>query len=249
LITSTHTAHDVHAHVGVTLGTFIAPLRVFGQRPSCLLYALILFAYNFVQSYTCNTLLVHTSLKFGFNGKENGFIITIAHSVATIYIFLTLYVIPQLSKSVSGPLGFRSRCRNKRKIKHGIPAIISLSLQAASLLVVGLATRTWQTYIATALLALGLPTPSFIKAYVVGVFEESHKSKALASLATMEVVGDVVGPVIFGGWQSHRPLNGDTFFGAAGIISVSLILFVVRLIMLRLESELDVQEVTSVREG
>jgi hypothetical protein len=122
-----------------------------------------------------------------------------------------------------------------QRTQDGTRAVISLSLQALSLLAIGLATRTWHIYAATVLLALGLPTPSYMKAYVVGLFRGSKKGEALAALAAMEVVGDVLGPLTLGAWQSYNAMGGDVFFGAAGMVAISLTLFTIALSLERWE--------------
>lgn len=206
------------------LKTLIAPLRIFNEHFASLLCGLGLLTYNLVQSYTFGALLVHTSLRFGFAGKENGFLITIAHSVAAMYLAISLCIIPQVLMPFLGRAKPQQSAEYEHRTKDGFLAIVSLGIQSVSLLVIGLATKTWHIYVATVLLALGLPTPSFIKAYVVGHFEGLQRNEALAALAVMEVVGDVLGPIVFGGWQSYNTGGALVFFGAAGMVATSAIL-------------------------
>jgi hypothetical protein len=213
------------------LKTFITPLRTFRNYPASLLCGMSLFAYNLVQSYTFGALLVHTSLRFGFTGKENGFVITIAHSIAATYLLTTLYVLPRVLKLRLKLSNSERHAEFQPSANNGLLAMISLAIQSVSLLVVGLATKTWHIYVATVLLALGLPTPSFIKAYVVGCFRGPEKNEALAALAVMEVMGDVLGPIAFGGWQSYDAMGGLVFFGAAAVVATSLILFTLGAVM------------------
>ncbi|KAF2179238.1 MFS general substrate transporter [Zopfia rhizophila CBS 207.26] len=227
-----------HNLVGRISSTMVAPLRDFKNQPLHFVIGLSLFAYNIIQSYIFSALLVHTSVKFGFTGRENGFIITIAHSVAALYIFLNLYLIPRLLTSL-----FRTQMeipepQHYSGKRDAIFALTSLTLQALSLIAIGWSTKTWQVYAITALLALGLPTPSFIKAYFVGHFEGSEKSAALASLAMMEASASVLGPMVLGGWQSFSGAGGGVFFVAAGISGFSIVAFGVGSLILSRKSGL-----------
>lgn len=214
---------------------FITPLRAFQNYPASLLCGMSLFTYNLVQSYTFSALLVHTSLRFGFTGKENGVVITIAHSIAATYLFTTLYILPRVLFPLFGTSNPQQNAEFQSKSNNRLLAVISLSGQSISLLVVGFATKTWHIYVATVLLALGLPTPSFIKSYVVGCFRDQGKNEALAALAAMEVMGDVLGPITFGGLQSYDATGGLVFFGAASMVAVSLLLFIFGAVILRRE--------------
>ena len=63
------------------------------------------------------------------------------------------------------------------RIKNEFLAMVSLVIQSISLLMVGLATKIWHIYIATVLLAVGLSTPSFIKAHAIELFNDQQKMK------------------------------------------------------------------------
>jgi hypothetical protein len=204
----------------------ILPLRALARRYSTLLCGLSLLLYNVVQSYIFTALLVHTTVSFRFTGRENGFLISLVHSIGALYIFLSLYAIPKLSQMVvreNREIGFS-------KVKNSTFAILSVGIQASSMIGLGLASRPWQIYLGAALLALGLPTPSFIKAYGILDLGDSQRSEVLAALAVMETVGDVLGPVVLGGWQSHNIFSGGVFFLGSGLLLLSMSLIVCSLL-------------------
>jgi hypothetical protein len=210
---------------GIGIHALFAPLKGFRRCLASLYCGLSLLAYNVVQSYIFTALLVHTSLEFGFSQRENGLLVAIAHSVAAVYLFSALYLTPHLLKPLYCRFNSTRAVRRALPTKNSHLALVSLTLQLVSLLAVGLATKAWQIYLSTALLALGLSTPSFIKAYVVGLFTASYKSEALAALAVMEVMGDILGPVVLGTLQSRGHLNGVVFFGASAILAIAILLF------------------------
>lgn len=202
--------------------TLILPLKALGRNYPCLLYGISLLAYNTVQSYVFSAVLIHNSLKFGFTAKQNGLLITLVHLVGAIYVFINIYIVPRLTKKATSRFGFASQYTRKR---ISILAILSLVFQSTSLLGIGLASKSWQIYTAAVLLALGLPTPSFIKAHALESLQGSARTELLAALAITETGGDVIGPLLLGGWQSHNALGGSVFFLAAGMVAISLVFF------------------------
>jgi hypothetical protein len=101
---------------------FILPLRALARRYSTLFRGLSLLSYNVVQSYIFSALPVHTSIGFGFTSRENGFLISLVHSVGALYIFMSLYVIPKLSQMLS----LEHRESGFLILKNGTLAILSL---------------------------------------------------------------------------------------------------------------------------
>ncbi|PVI02649.1 hypothetical protein DM02DRAFT_474297, partial [Periconia macrospinosa] len=186
--------------IGTWIRTALSPLQPFYQKPARLLVGSSLFAYNMVQSYIFTALLVHTSLHFGFTGRENGFIISIAHSVASAYIFISVSLVPRVIRY------FQQRQKSTTAPASTPPstllALFSLLLQALSLASLGFATRPWHIYSLTIPLAIGLSSPSFIKAAFVSRFDGTERPAALAALAMMETLGSVLGPIMLGGLQS-----------------------------------------------
>ena len=207
--------------------TVITPLDSFYQHPSTLFVGLALLAYNIVQSYMFNALLVHTSLHFHFMGRENGLLISIAHVVAALYIFLNLFIIPKITNvfwKQEHPSN-SIRQRNPASSRDTALGLISLLILTISLVEVGFAKTPGQIYVFTGMLALSLPASSFIKAAFVAYFEGEEKSKGLASLAAMETLGSVLGPMVLGGFQSLSSFDNIVFFVAAALASVSAVLF------------------------
>lgn len=218
--------------------TAFSPLQPFYQKPARLLVGFSLFAYNIVQSYIFTALLVHTSLHFGFTGRENGFIISIAHSVASAYIFISVSLVPRTiryfkrqRKSTTSTLPSQSLFTRDEQgsLPPSTPhntllALSSLLLQTSSLASLAFATRTWHIYTLTIPLAIGLSSPSFIKAAFVSRFDGAERPTALAALAMMETLGSVLGPVVLGGLQSlggSEAAKGIVFWGAAVVLGTA----------------------------
>lgn len=192
------------------LDTALSPLVLLRRQRSYLLVGLSLFVYNISQSYIFNALLVHTSVRFGFTGKENGFVISIAHSTAAAYIFANLWLVPWITQR------FRQKCSattspNYSGRRDSNFALISLASNGISLTAIGLVNQAWQIYCITVLLAVGLSTPSFLKAFFVSLFESEETPIALAALSMMEMLGSVLGPVVLGSLQSSLPTDGSVF--------------------------------------
>jgi hypothetical protein len=207
--------------------TVLSPLDPFYGHPSTLLVGFALLAYNMVQSYMFNALLVHTSLHFHFTGRENGLLISIAHVVAALYIILNLFIIPRIT-AVFWKQGHPARSlrqRNEIPSRDTPLGLLSLLILTISLVEVGFAKTPAQLYAFTGMLALSLPASSFIKAAFVAQFDGEEKSKGLASLAAMETLGSVLGPIVLGGFQSLASLDNTVFFVAAALASVSAVLF------------------------
>ncbi|KAI1824921.1 major facilitator superfamily domain-containing protein [Xylaria intraflava] len=205
--------------------TVFSPLEPLKKRPTYLFVSFSLFFYNVVQSYIFDALLVHTSIRFGFSAKENGLILTTVHSIAALYIFTSLYVIPKIAGRFGSQSWFLAlQTRFQPRNRYSVMAQLSLILQVFSLTALGLADEAEQIYPITVLLSFGLPIPAFIKAYFMSLFESDQRPIALAVLAMMETVGSVVGPVLLGGLQSYFSTSGGVFFVAAGMGGASLIL-------------------------
>lgn len=219
---------DISAWLGGWLRALISPLQPFRKEPTYLLTGLSLFAYNVAQSYTFNALLVYSTVRFGFTGRENGYILSMAHSVGAIYIFATLFLIPRFCRLFGARAPPQPTPRNFwSKKREVVLASLSLIVQTIALTALGLATQASDVYICTVLLAVGLPAPSFIKGYSISMFGADEKPKALAALAIMETLGSVLGPLLLGGFQSYYGVDGFVFFAASGLTSASLVLLAV----------------------
>jgi hypothetical protein len=226
IITNSRATRRWRDSPGNWIRTALSPLESFKGKPVHLLVGLSLLSYNIFQSYVFNALMVHTSMHFGFTGRENGFILSIAHSVAATYIGLTIFFVPSVSRRMRKN-SYDTRPTSTLHIRNLRLALLSLALQTLSLVAMGCATRPWQEYCITILLAIGLCTPSFIKAYFMSLFESANRPSALAALAMMETLGSILGPLVPGGLQSYFSRDTGIFFVAAGFsIAVFLSLLV-----------------------
>ncbi|KAF2014419.1 hypothetical protein BU24DRAFT_423375 [Aaosphaeria arxii CBS 175.79] len=212
-----------------TLKIFILPLQALARNHSTLFCGLSLLLYNVVQSYIFSALLIHTSIEFGFTSRENGFLISLVHSIGALYIFMSVYVMPKIYQMLSR----ESSQSAETKLENSTLAVLSFGCQALSLVALGSSSEAWQVYVAAALLALGLPTPSFVKAHGISGHIGSRRAEVLAALAMMETMGDVLGPVVLGGWQSYKTAGGEVFFLGSGLMIISLGLFVCNLFSVR----------------
>lgn len=204
---------------------FLSPLQPFYMKPIALAPGISLLLYNIVQSYVFPAIMVHTSLEFGFSSRENGYLLTIAHTVSSIYLFTSLLAIPSLLRLVpllnlewTAPFALRTGMTNAAL------AILSILVETTSLVLLAFATEAWQTYPIIAMCAVGFATPSFIKSYFVTLFPRSAAPQAIAALTMMETLGSLLAPVVLGGLQTARP-GSDVFFAAAVIAMASALLF------------------------
>ena len=214
----------------------LTPMKILKSHPWSFLPAISLFIYNFIQSYAFQAIMVHTSIYLGFSSKQNGFLISIAHAVASIYLFVTIFFEALLFKQSSG----RQKSRDtKDQVESKTQARLDMSLaevsilaQATSLALFGFVKKPWQAYGLAATLALGLASPSYIKSYFIMLFPYSEGPKALAALTLMEVLGSLLSPVALGGLQTAQPGKG-VFFIAASCMTFAAVLFGTGMLMFR----------------
>ena len=207
--------------------TLLSPLQPFYENPRSLTSGLALLLYNAVQSYIFPLIMVHTSLLFSFSSKQNGQLLSIAHAVSGGYLILVLFVIPAASKRYHGPgknmeTRQNDRATGKRDAWFGL---FSLLMQIVTLLGFANASKPCEIYVLTAFLALGLATPSFIKSHFLGYFPKNGATKSVGALAMMETSGALLSPLVLGAWQTLSPGEG-VFYGAAGMMSFAMVLFV-----------------------
>ncbi|KAI1357457.1 hypothetical protein F5Y08DRAFT_163198 [Xylaria arbuscula] len=197
-----------------TIAFPIAPFSFLLQDFHSVSIGLVLFLYTVAQSYTFSAIMVHTSTEFGFSSRENGFLLTLVHAVASLYLFCVLFVAPRVARfncaSPSEPGDPRLKPTN------AILALTSLTIQACALLCFGFIRQTWQVYLFSALLALGLAFPSFLKSDFSSRFDVAERPRALAALAAMELSAGFVSPITLGGIQALWPGN-FIFFSASGL--------------------------------
>jgi hypothetical protein len=205
------------------LGSATAPFLFFAWDYWRLMPGLALFLYNAAQSYTFSAIMVHASIHFGFSSRENGFLLTIVHIVASLYLFFVLFAAPRVSSLWSKRHIPSKGEADDSTILNAYLALASLLVQSCSLLLFALAREAWQLYATSALLALGLACPSFIKSYFVAHFEAVDKPRALAALAVMETAGGLVAPILLGGLQTLWPGRG-IFVVAACVIALASVL-------------------------
>ena len=164
----------------VVLSVTLSPLRLFHQYPASIPSGLSLLIYNCVQSYTFIALMIHTSLLFGFTGRQNGYLIAIVHLVAALYLIIVLFIVPYVSKTLKKTRG-RLDCKKQKRLgeppeskdtsatsfSNAVLALVSLALQSLSLMLLALMKLPWQAYSVACLLALGLAAHSFIKSHFI----------------------------------------------------------------------------------
>ncbi|KAI0549792.1 hypothetical protein F4679DRAFT_545558 [Xylaria curta] len=196
----------------------IAPFSFLLQDCRSVAIGLVLFLYTMAQSYTFSAIMVHTSTVFGFSSRENGFLLTLVHAVASLYLFCVLFVGPRIVKfkrtSPSEPGNSPPQATN------AILALASLVIQACALLCFGFIRETWQVYLFSALLALGLAFPSFLKSAFSSRFDVVERPRALAALAAMELSAGFAAPITLGGIQALWPGN-FIFFSASGLAFIA----------------------------
>jgi Ni/Fe-hydrogenase subunit HybB-like protein len=167
-------------------------------------------------------MMVHTSLELGFTSKQNGNLLSIIHAVSACYLFLVLVGIPRIMERRKR--ADFSASRDRTSTLNAVLALLSFVTQIITLSCFGNASQPWQVYIISAISALGLATPSFIKSHFLGYFPKEKSGKAMAALSMMEALGALISPLILGAWQTLNPGN-RVFYGAAGMIAMAGILF------------------------
>jgi len=224
-----------------------APLQLFFKRPTSFLSSVTLFIYNAVQSYIFSLIMVHTSLLFGFSSKQNGILLSMVHAISASYLFFVLFAVPRLIRTS------RRHERNETDAysnqiggtMNAVLCLVSLTVQTIALVGFANATESWQIYAASALVALGLATPSFIKSHFLGFFSEADAGKAVGALTMMETFGSLLSPVFLGAWQSIWPGNG-VFFAAAGMMIVAIITFGIASFALVASTSEEIDEIHNV---
>ncbi|KAF3058431.1 hypothetical protein GL218_05724 [Daldinia childiae] len=78
----------------------ISPIYHYRDEPKLLLPGLALSLYNTAQAYLFPAIMVHTAVHFGFTSTQNGYLISIAASVASAYLFATIYAIPRAKAAI-----------------------------------------------------------------------------------------------------------------------------------------------------
>jgi hypothetical protein len=54
-----------------------------------------MFCFNLTQSYIFDAFLINTMIRFGCTNRQHGFLISIAHSIASAYIAIASFVLKE----------------------------------------------------------------------------------------------------------------------------------------------------------
>jgi len=207
--------------------TILSPLAPFQEKHVTLFSGIALLLYNMTHSYIFSLIMVHTSIYFGFTSKENGWILSIVHIVSACYLFIVLFGISRMTSQYRSQRDTKPPSSRSSFIlanRHALLTIISITMQAIALLGFANATKAWEIYSLSALVALGLATPSFMKSHFLGFFSPADATRAMAALTMMETFGSLLSPLFLGVWQTIWP-NHAVFYGALGLMFVTLCFF------------------------
>ena len=203
--------------------SFSHPLRIFLATPILWGPGLALFSYLAAISYIYPALMVFSTMRFKFTGKENGWLISTAAISSSLYLLIVLFVLPRL---------FPQKDEMKRKLSREGAAfgsnywssLASMSLIALVIPTVGSSSRSWQLFLIVGTASMGLSTPAFLKSYAVALVKDS--TEALTALALMETCGALLSPAILGTIQS-RFREDLVFIVSAGMIAAAMLLLTV----------------------
>lgn len=167
-------------------------------------------------SYVYPALLVFTSMRYGFTGKENGWVVSLAAASSSAYLFVVHVLWPRLQPAASTGTDKEPRSVSNASLGN---AVASMLLLGGVFPLIGLTTRPWQVFSLTALASMGLSAPSFIKSYAVGLVDNA--TQTLATLALMETCGALLSPILLGSAQSGRS-EASALFVASALIAGAL---------------------------
>ncbi|CAI6334289.1 unnamed protein product [Periconia digitata] len=213
--------------------------RTFVRGPFTILPGMAIFLYNAAQAYLFPAIMVHASIRFGFTGTENGYLISIAALTSAIYLFAIMFAVPKCTKrfktrpqqredSDRDTTGARSDERSlTRRKSDALYALTSMLVQVIVLPCIKLAGRPHELYGLVVLIALGLSAPSFIKSYAVT--STKAKDSALAGMAIMESLGGLVSPMVLGAIQSFTN-EGMVFIVASCLVAGAMLCLVASLL-------------------
>ena len=211
-----------------SLASFWKPMHSFFDHPVLVLPGIAMLFYNAAQAYLFPAIMVHTALRFGFTGTQNGWLISLAAGTSAVYLFSIFFVGPRLKNMFQNHyaeinLNESRSCFFNRDFGF---ATILMIIQAIALPTMALADESWQVYPIVALIALGLAAPSFMKSYAVILVADG--SAAVASFAMMESTGGLLSAILLGSWQSWVG-EASVFFAAAGLVGLSVMALTVSL--------------------
>lgn len=197
-------------------GYALASLRSLFGEPKLWPSQLTLLLYFGGASYALSAIMVYASLRFQFTVKENGWLVSIAATSGSVYLFGVLFILGK--GCIASKVETRSFVSSQRR---KLPpdfwlGILSLGLFTLIIPCVGLATQPWHLYPIVAVAAMGFSTPTFIRTYAVSLVLDG--TQAITNLAFMEASGALLSPLILGGVQSKVGVK------AVFIISSSMVM-------------------------
>ncbi|KAK8154309.1 major facilitator superfamily domain-containing protein [Phyllosticta citrichinensis] len=160
--------------------------------------------YNAAVSYMFPALMVHATLRFGFSPGQNGLILSVAAGSSALYLVVAAWF--------------------ARPARDAPAALVSLAVLIAAMCALAAAPVAWALFPLIAAAALGLATPSFVKAHLV--HRRPGDSLAVAALSISEGVGSLASAPLLGAWQSAHP-GGSVLYVAAGLATASAVVFAV----------------------
>ncbi|OCL06615.1 hypothetical protein AOQ84DRAFT_398915 [Glonium stellatum] len=213
------------------------PLRTFAADPALILPSLALFFYNMVQAYLFPAIMVHASLKFGFTGRENGYLISMAAATSSMYLFFTYFAIPRIKIfSPTQDQGYTQHTEDLSDASWGehsnsnpyvnsdfFYALVTMSAQLVFVPCIILVVASWQLYLLVVLVAFGLATPSFIKSYAITLAND--KDTAISCFAVTESVSGLLSAAVLGSVQSLLG-EGSVFITGGCSVGVAMLMLV-----------------------
>ncbi|KAH7048237.1 major facilitator superfamily domain-containing protein [Macrophomina phaseolina] len=199
--------------------SLLRPLRAVALNPSLWAPEAALLLLLGAMSYIYPALLVFCAVRYGFTGKQNGWIVSLTAASSSLYLLAVHVVWPRLRPAArADPDGRKSRVQVAFDSNFW-NAVASMLLLGAVCPLIGQTTQAWQLFPLVALAAMGLSAPSFIKSYAVGLIEDG--TRALTALALMETCGALLSPIILGAAQTGRS-DSAVFWVASALIAAAL---------------------------
>lgn len=187
------------------------PLLNMHSERSIILPGLALLLCNTAQAYIFPAIMVYTSVKFNFTGRENGYVISVAAAVSALYLAIVSHAVPKIrawhqkkAPSTQSPTHdasiFGSEDARKTCAHDLYWALACMVIQLIAVPCLMLTVQGWQIFPCVVVIALGLAAPSFIKS--LGISLAKDRTAAVASLSLMESMGGLLSPVVLGSVQS-----------------------------------------------
>jgi hypothetical protein len=192
------------ANIHNDLGVLLFPTRHLVSNRVVAAHGGTMLLYNVAVSYMFPALMVHATLRFGFTPAQNALILSVAAGASALYLLMAAVTL--------------------QSARNTAPVLVSLAVLVGALCALALVPVAWALFPVVAIAALGLATPSFVKAHLVQ--RRQHDSLAVAALSIAEGVGSLLSAPVLGGWQSTHP-NGSVLYLAAMLAATSAGVFLV----------------------